>query len=147
MILTRTTKLKRPSAAARLLLLPLASLFIAAGCPLSKATYVLRSSGHDWLRMGPAEDGEVILEFVNKRKRSSSIPLKDVLELGRFERLDAEHRPVGADFDDAPEFIHISGLTKTSGGRNGEWRLAWCAEKVTARAGRPRQLLTGHGRP
>jgi hypothetical protein len=112
----------------RLFLLPVASAFLVAACPLPQATYVLRTSGNDWMRIGPAADGEIILSFV-LGKRQTSVPLPQVVDRILIERLDAKRRPVAADLNMAPAFIRIHGLAQVSDVPDGEWRLAWCAQK------------------
>lgn len=113
---------------ARLLLLPLISLYLIAACPLPQATYVLRSSGKDWMRIGPAADGEVILSFI-LGTRERSVPLPQVIDRIQIERMDATRRPVSPNMDDAPAYIRIYGLEKISDAPDGEWRLAWCAKR------------------
>jgi hypothetical protein len=115
---------KRVGAFSRLLVLPLA-LLLAAGCPLHKATYVLRRSGQDWLRMGSDPNGEMILRFTFGM-REQSIALSQVVDRIRIERLDSRRDPMDPRSDHAPAFIRIEGLARIAGTPDGEWRLAWC---------------------
>jgi hypothetical protein len=106
----------------------LLALLLAAGCPLDKSTYVLRHSGHDWLRMGSDPNGEMILRFTLGR-RDKSIALPQVVDRIRIERLDARRDPMDPRSDDAPAFIRIEGLARIAGVPDGEWRLAWCTQQ------------------
>jgi hypothetical protein len=115
---------ERVTAFSQLLILPLA-LLLAAGCPLEKATYVLRHSGQDWLRMGADPNGEMILRFT-LGKREESIALPQVIDRIRIERLDQRRAPIDPRSDEAPAFIRIEGLAGISDVPDGEWRLAWC---------------------
>jgi hypothetical protein len=117
---------ERVGAFSLLLLLPLAPL-LAAGCPLEKATYVLRSSGHDWLRVGSDPNGEMIFRFT-LGKREKSIALPQVIDRIRIERLGRQREPVDPRSDEAPAFIGIEGLARIAGVPDGEWRLAWCTQ-------------------
>ena len=117
---------QRGGAFSRLLLLPLA-LLIAAGCPLEKATYALRGSGHDWLRVGSDPNGEVIFRFTLGR-REKSIALPQVIDRIRIERLDHRRHPMDPRSDDAPAFILIEGLARIADVPDGEWRFASCAQ-------------------
>jgi hypothetical protein len=112
----------------RLLLLLVAAPFLAAACPLQQATYVLRTTGNDWMRIGPAENGEVILRFT-LGKRETSVPLSQVLDRIQIERLDAGFHPVAGDLNAAPAFIRIYGLARISDAPDGEWRLVSCAAR------------------
>jgi hypothetical protein len=78
------------------------------------------------MRIGPAADGEIILSFV-LGKRHTSVPLPQVVDRIRIERLDAERRTMASDLNMAPAFIRIDGLAQLSDAPDGEWRLAWCA--------------------
>jgi len=117
---------ERVGAFLRLLLLPLA-LLLAAGCPLDKATYVLRRSGQDWLRMGSDPNGEMILRFT-LGVREKSIALPQVVDRIRIERLDPRRDQMDPRSDEAPAFIRIEGLARIAGIPDGEWRRAWCAQ-------------------
>jgi hypothetical protein len=114
----------------RLLLLPLVSLGLIAACPLPQATYVLRSSGNDWMRIGPADDGEMILSFT-RGARETSVALPQVIDRIQIERMDAKGRHLPPNMDDAPVYIRIQGLAKISDAPDGEWRLAWCAKRAS----------------
>ena len=108
-------------------LLPIAFL-IAAGCPPDEATYVLRRSGTDWLRMGSDPNGEVILRFT-LGATVKAIALPQIVDRIRIDRLDARRLPMDPGTTDAPNFIRIYGLTRIAGVPDGEWRLAWCATR------------------
>ena len=122
-----TTRRIGRSAFRRILFGCLSVAVLAAACPLPQANYVLRTSGKDWLRVGPAADGEMILSFT-LRDRRLSIPLAQVIDRIRFERLDADGKQVPPDLTVAPAYIRISGLAKISDVPDGEWRLAWCGK-------------------
>ena len=108
------------------LLLLAACFFLTAGCPLSKATYVLRSSGNDWMRIGPAVDGETIFKFILPAG-TRFVPMSQVMDRIEIERFDSQRKPMPAKWDDAPVYIRISGLAQISDAPDGEWRLAWCS--------------------
>lgn len=118
-------KTRRINAGSRLFLLPI-TLLLMAGCPLDKATYVLRRSGHDLLQMGGDPNGEMILRF-SHGARVTSIALPQVVDRIRIERLDARRHLMAASSDDAPAFIRIEGLAQIAGVPDGEWRLSSCA--------------------
>jgi hypothetical protein len=80
------------------------------------------------MRIGPAADGEIVLNFV-LGKRQTSVPLPQVVDRIQIERFDAKRHPVATDFNMAPAFIRIHGLAQISDVPDGEWRLAWCAQK------------------
>jgi hypothetical protein len=114
-----------PIAISRPLLLPVAAVLLAGACPLYQANYVLQTESSDRLRIGPAADGEIVLRF-DLGGTKKSVPLAQVIDRIRIERLDADGKRVALDPDVAPAYIRIDGLAAISDVPDGEWHLAEC---------------------